>query len=103
MPKLDSGQSIHPREATGSDVHQILGDVDDGTAVAILALRPTVAQLEEARAWLNGTVTSSAGGIARSMASWPRSSTCSRSRKKNRQRPGVSPARNDGVPGSGPN
>jgi hypothetical protein len=55
MPKLDSGQSIHPREATGSDVHQILGDVDDGTAVAILALRPTVAQLDEARVWLNGT------------------------------------------------
>lgn len=55
MPKLDSGQSMHPHEATGSDVHQILGDMDDSTAVAILALRPTVTQLEEARAWLNGT------------------------------------------------
>jgi hypothetical protein len=28
--------------------------VDDSTAVAILALCPTVAQLEEARVWLNG-------------------------------------------------
>jgi hypothetical protein len=28
--------------------------VDDSTAVAILALRPTIAQLEEARVWLNG-------------------------------------------------
>jgi hypothetical protein len=54
MPKLDSRQSSHSREATGSDVHQILGDVDDGTALAILALRPTVAQLEEASVWLNG-------------------------------------------------
>jgi hypothetical protein len=42
------------REATGSDLHQILGDMDDSTAVAILALRPSVAQLEEARVWLNG-------------------------------------------------
>jgi hypothetical protein len=46
---------MHHHEATGSDVHQILGDMDDSTAVVILALRPTVAQLEEARAWLNGT------------------------------------------------
>jgi hypothetical protein len=55
MPKPQSGQSMHPHEATGTDVHQILGEVDDSTAVAILALRPTVAQLEEARVWLNGT------------------------------------------------
>jgi hypothetical protein len=55
MPKPNSGQSMHHHEATGSDVHQILGDMDDSTAVAILALRPTVAQLEQVRAWLNGT------------------------------------------------
>jgi hypothetical protein len=54
MPKPKSGQSMHHQEATGSDVHQILGDMDDSTAVAIMALRPTVAQLEEARVWLNG-------------------------------------------------
>jgi hypothetical protein len=29
--------------------------VDDATAVAILTLGPTVAQLEEARVWLDGT------------------------------------------------
>jgi hypothetical protein len=28
--------------------------MDDETAVAILALNPSVAQLEEARVWLNG-------------------------------------------------
>lgn len=42
------------QEATGRDVHQILGDMDEGTAVAILALHPNVAQLEEARVWLSG-------------------------------------------------
>jgi hypothetical protein len=35
-------------------LHQILGDMDDSTAVAILALHPSVAQVEEARVWLNG-------------------------------------------------
>ena len=55
MPELDTRQSSQSREATKGDVHRILGDVDDATAVAILALRPTVAQLEEACVWLDGT------------------------------------------------
>ena len=38
----------------GRDLQHILGDVDDSTAVAILALRPSVAQLEEAQVWLSG-------------------------------------------------
>ena len=42
------------QEATRGDFRQILGDLDDSTAVAILALHPTVAQLEEARIWLDG-------------------------------------------------
>ena len=54
MPKPKSGQPIRDQEATGSDLHQILGEMDDSTAVAILALHPSVAQLEEARVWLNG-------------------------------------------------
>ncbi|MGA7488340.1 MAG: hypothetical protein WBW74_15560 [Xanthobacteraceae bacterium] len=54
MAKPESAQSAHRQDATGRDVHAILGDMDDSTAVAILALRPTVAQLEEARVWLNG-------------------------------------------------
>ncbi len=53
MPKPSSGQPEH-YQATGSDLHQVLGDMDDSTAVAILALHPTVAQLEAARVWLNG-------------------------------------------------
>jgi hypothetical protein len=49
MPKSNSDQ-----RATGRDLNRILGDVDAGTILAILALHPTVAQLEEARIWLNG-------------------------------------------------
>jgi hypothetical protein len=54
MPKPKSGQPMPSQEATGSDLHRILGDIDDSMAVAILALHPSVAQLQEARVWLNG-------------------------------------------------
>jgi hypothetical protein len=49
MLKPHSGQ-----EATGRDVHEILGGLDDGTVVAILRLHPTIAQLEEVRLRPNG-------------------------------------------------
>ena len=45
---------MHGVKATASDAHQVLGDMDDSTLVAIMALHPSVAQLEEARLWLNG-------------------------------------------------
>jgi inosine/xanthosine triphosphate pyrophosphatase family protein len=45
---------MHDHDASRSDLQHILGEVDDRTAVAILALRPTVAQLEEAQVWLSG-------------------------------------------------
>jgi hypothetical protein len=54
MPKPDSGYPRHGMKATGKDLQQILGDMDDSTAVAILALHPSVAQVEEARIWLQG-------------------------------------------------
>jgi hypothetical protein len=55
MPKPKSGQPRRgQQEAARSDLHQIPGDMDDSTAVAILALHPSVAQLEEARVWLEG-------------------------------------------------
>ncbi|HEY7663512.1 MAG TPA: hypothetical protein VH934_10365 [Xanthobacteraceae bacterium] len=54
MAKQKSGQSMRSRPANGSDVHQILGDMEDSTAVEILALHPTVAQLEQTRLWLEG-------------------------------------------------
>lgn len=54
MPKPNSGHPRHGEKATGQDLHQILGDMDDSTALAILGLHPSVAQIEEARIWLNG-------------------------------------------------
>ena len=54
VPKPSPGQPMHGAKATASDAHQILGDMDDSTLVAIMALHPSVAQLEEARLWLNG-------------------------------------------------
>ena len=54
MSKPHSGQPIRGQEATASNLRQILGDLDNGTAVAILALHPSIAQLEEARVWLDG-------------------------------------------------
>jgi hypothetical protein len=42
------------QEATGRDLQQILRDVDDNMILAILALHPTVAQLEDVRVRLDG-------------------------------------------------
>jgi hypothetical protein len=53
MAKLDS-QSGHAEKATRADLQQMLGDMDDETAVTILALEPNVAQVEEAAVWLDG-------------------------------------------------
>ena len=55
MSEPDRGPETHGTGATGEELRQILGDLDDSTAVAILALHPSVAQLEEARVWLNGS------------------------------------------------
>lgn len=41
-------------KATATDLRHILGDMDDETAVAILALDPSIAQIEEAGVWLDG-------------------------------------------------
>jgi hypothetical protein len=54
MPKPNSGQESKRVDATVSDVHHILGQTNDSTALAVLALHPSVAQLEEARVWLDG-------------------------------------------------
>ena len=42
------------RPATYDDVKSILGDIDDTKILPILALRPTVADVEEASLWLGG-------------------------------------------------
>ena len=40
--------------AAHADVKGVLGDMDDATMAAILALQPTVADVEEASMWLSG-------------------------------------------------
>ena len=39
-------------EATRADVRHILGDLEEATVIEILALRPTVLELDEAAVWL---------------------------------------------------
>jgi hypothetical protein len=54
MTKLNSGHDPHSIPATRADVREILGDVDDGTATAILDLRPTISDVEAASFWAAG-------------------------------------------------
>jgi hypothetical protein len=54
MAKSNSMTPSHGETATGSDLQRILGDMDASTAVAILSLRPSITQVEEARVWLDG-------------------------------------------------
>lgn len=54
MAKPNSGQSGNTQKATRSDLQHILGEMDDETAVTILALEPNIAQIEEANLWLSG-------------------------------------------------
>jgi hypothetical protein len=42
------------KAATRDDVKRILGDLDETKMLPILALRPTVADIEEASIWLAG-------------------------------------------------
>ena len=39
---------------THDDLNAILGDIDDAKVIKILALTPTVAELEEAAIWATG-------------------------------------------------
>lgn len=55
MTKPNSGQLAGGQLATRTDLDQILGEIDDETAVAILSLNPSVVQIEEAGIWLEGT------------------------------------------------
>jgi hypothetical protein len=40
--------------ATADDVARILGDLDPGKMLPIIALQPTILDVEEASMWLNG-------------------------------------------------
>jgi hypothetical protein len=51
MPKSNSGATAL---ATHDDVKGILGDIDPADMLAIMSLRPTIADIEEASIWLEG-------------------------------------------------
>lgn len=40
--------------ATTEDVRSILGEMDTGKLIAIMSLKPTVAEVEQASLWLSG-------------------------------------------------
>jgi hypothetical protein len=44
----------HSAVATHDDVVNVLGRLDDGKMVAIMALKPTIVDVEEASMWLSG-------------------------------------------------
>ncbi len=44
----------HHALATHDDVKSVLGDLDDDKMLAIMALRPTIMDVEEASMWLSG-------------------------------------------------
>lgn len=51
MPKANSGETAF---ATHDDIKGILGDLDQTQMLAIMSLRPTIADIEEASVWLDG-------------------------------------------------
>jgi hypothetical protein len=51
MPRPDSGGTAF---ATHDDIKGALGDIDPAQMLAIMSLRPTIADIEEASVWLEG-------------------------------------------------
>jgi uncharacterized protein (DUF1810 family) len=54
MPNSRADAENSNERATHRDVKDVLGNMDDSKLVAIMALRPTIADLEEASMWLSG-------------------------------------------------
>jgi hypothetical protein len=54
MQERQSARASNRKPATHDDVKSVLGDLDATKILLILALRPTVADLEEASMWLGG-------------------------------------------------
>ncbi len=51
MPRPNSGGTAF---ATHADIKGVLGDIDPAQMLAIMSLRPTIADIEEASVWLEG-------------------------------------------------
>ena len=54
MVKTSKAPTPPNKFAVRADVVQLLGDIDDEGVTEVLALTPTIAELEEASAWLEG-------------------------------------------------
>jgi hypothetical protein len=54
--------ALSRKSATHDDVKSILGDLDATKMLPILALRPTIAEVEEASMWLSGDLDVIAAG-----------------------------------------
>jgi len=51
MPRPNSGRTALAKH---DDIKGILGDIDPAEMLAIMSLRPTIADIEEASVWLDG-------------------------------------------------
>jgi len=54
MSKREAGEGANCESATVEDVKRILGDLDETNMLPIMALRPTIADIEEVSMWLGG-------------------------------------------------
>jgi len=54
MQKPDTADATRRGLATSDDVARVLGDLDPSKMLPILALRPTILDVEEASMWLAG-------------------------------------------------
>ncbi len=54
MAESGGDMTKHGARATHADITGILGQLDDAKVVAVLALQPTIKDVEAAAVWLNG-------------------------------------------------
>jgi hypothetical protein len=54
MQKTHTADATRRGVATSDDVARILGDIDPSKMLSIIALRPTILDVEEASMWLAG-------------------------------------------------
>ena len=52
--KQQAGAAVHSGLANGDDIKRILGDIEVSKVIEILALKPTLVDVEEAAAWASG-------------------------------------------------
>jgi len=83
MPKLNSGQAMHSQQATGGDLHQILGDMDERSSRSLRCIQLSHSSKKLASG-STGKVTSSARNSVLWTASSPRFLTFSKWMRTNR-------------------